>query len=98
MTVPILIDGRPIRIPVSGVARYCLSLANALTKLQDSGDLPGVPPVELLVQDEGGTNPTLAALDVRVARADLKLFGKRRKTQNIVTEFFPKLASRTALK
>lgn len=96
--MPILLDGRPIRVPVSGVARYCLSLANAFVRLRERRELADLPPVDMLVQREGGTNHTLDALDPRLATVELTAFGRSRKTQNLVTEFMPALAAGTALK
>lgn len=80
------------------MARYCISLTNALHRLQRRGELPSLPLVEILVQSEGGTNPTLGAINPAVAQRNLDLFGTRRKTQNVVTEFFPQLAARTSLR
>ncbi|WP_375271292.1 glycosyltransferase family 4 protein [Sphingomonas sp.] len=104
----ILLDGRPIRVPVSGVARYCLSLANALVRLRDGGALAGMPPSDVplpgelvpdvLVQSARGTNATLGALDPRLRTIELTAFGRSRKTQNLVTEFLPALAATTVLK
>ena len=96
--MPILLDGRPIRVPVSGVARYCLSLANAFARLRAADELADLPPVDVLVQTEAGTNPTLGELDGRVARVELTAFGRSRKTQNLVTEFAPVLAAATTLR
>jgi len=33
--IRVLFDGRPIREPLSGVARYCVSLSKALGDIQD---------------------------------------------------------------
>jgi glycosyltransferase involved in cell wall biosynthesis len=96
--MPILIDGRPIRIPISGVARYCISLVNALTELHQSGALSDLPAFHVLVQDEDGTNKTLTELGPDVKQTNLNAFGRRRKTQNVVTEFLPELAARTVLR
>lgn len=93
----ILLDGRPIRVPVSGVARYCLSLANALLRLQDSGNLEELPLPDVLVQSGGGINKTIAALDDRLTKIELTPFGKTRKTQNLVMEFLPALTAATSL-
>ena len=96
--MPILLDGRPIRVPVSGVARYCLSLGNALARLRAGGELADLPPVDMLVQSQNGANYTLEALDPRLTTTELTAFGRSRKTQNLVTEFIPPLAAGTALR
>lgn len=94
----ILLDGRPIRVPVSGVARYCLSLANAFVRLRDRGALADLPLPDVLVQSARGSNQTLGALDPRLHKVELTAFGRSRKTQNLVTEFLPALAATTTLK
>lgn len=99
----ILLDGRPIRVPVSGVARYCLSLANALVRLRDGRapadrSLPGELVPDVLIQSARGTNATLGALDPRLKTIELTAFGQSRKTQNLVTEFLPALSSATTLR
>jgi glycosyltransferase involved in cell wall biosynthesis len=93
--VRVLIDGRPIRIPVSGVARYCLSLANALSNLADTGEISWRP--DVLVQSEKGRNPTLVELAASLRQVELTQFGRRRKTQNVAMEFVPFLPSRFGL-
>jgi alpha-1,3-rhamnosyl/mannosyltransferase len=92
------LDGRPIRVPVSGVARYCLSLANSFARLRAEGEFPDLPVADVLVQTERGTNRTIEALDPRLVTIELTAFGRSRKTQNLVTEFIPALAAGTTLR
>jgi alpha-1,3-rhamnosyl/mannosyltransferase len=85
-------------VPVSGVARYCLSLANALVRLRNAGELGDLPAVDVLVQTARGGNRTLNALDPQLRAVELTMFGRSRKTQNLVAEFVPALAAATALR
>ncbi|MDZ7283004.1 glycosyltransferase family 4 protein [Sphingomonas sanguinis] len=88
----ILIDGRPIRPPISGVARYCLSLGNAFAARQPD-DL-GLP--DMLVQYDNGRNISPDALDLALRQIEYRPF-RHRKLQNVMFEFLPSLVGRGAL-
>lgn len=89
----ILIDGRPIRPPISGVARYCLSLANTFATEGCGGF--GVP--DVLVQHDGGVNTCPDELVPPVHKVEYRPLHNRRKLQNVAFEFLPRLVARRAL-
>lgn len=78
-----LIDARPIRVPVSGVARYCIGLLNAAARS------PAKYETSALVQGEEGEGTPLDELHSGVARHRTKHLGRGRKVQNIILEFVP---------
>lgn len=84
--IKVLIDGRPIRQPVSGVARYCLGLVNGLGTLRRPVD------VHVFCQNWKGTNFALKELPISVqslAPDKLPPF-----YQNVLFEFCPSFATR----
>lgn len=88
----ILIDGRPVRPPISGVARYCLSLANAFAA-RENGDL-GLP--DVLVQYDRGINTSPDAFDPALRKVEYRPF-RSRKLQNVMFEFLPGIVGQGAL-
>lgn len=78
----ILMDGRPIRHPVSGVARYCASLANAMNA---SGK---IDTLDVLVQG-GPENVSLKELNEDVSQVHIRHLTQNRKLQNLAMEFLP---------
>lgn len=89
----ILIDGRPVRTPISGVARYCLSLTNALAIDPPAGI--GIP--DVLVQRDGGANSCPDEFSATVRQIEYRPLRTRRKWQNVAFEFLPRLVARRAL-
>lgn len=89
----ILIDGRPVRLPISGVARYCLSLANTFAA-EGCGrfDIPDV-----LVQHNGGANTCPDEFVPQVRKVEYRPLHDRRKLQNVAFEFLPRIVARRAL-
>lgn len=82
----ILFDCRPVRDPISGVARYCLGVSEALMRT------PGAP-LELFVQDQGGANTFLSELSQGAVRRDARFFAEHRQVQNLLLEFVPRSAA-----
>ena len=79
----VLIDARPVRPPVSGVARYCIELINAL---EESSGLD----VSAVVQGEPDQWP-VTELSERVRKRNLNFLGSNRKIQNAALEFAPRI-------
>jgi len=89
----ILLDGRPVRPPISGVARYCLSLANAL--VEEASPHIGIP--DVLVQYDGGNNRTPDEFYSKIHRVEYSPFSTYRKIQNLAFEFAPNVFGRHKL-
>ena len=75
----VLLDMRPVRQPISGVARYCLGLSQGLSEL--------LPETEFLALCNGNEadNPFLSELDPSLRR----LMPQNAKRFNILSEFAP---------
>jgi len=77
--IRVLFDGRPIREPLSGVARYCVSLSKALGDIQDID-------VNVFVQNWKNKNIYIREIEdldkLEIKRCHPKLF-------NALMEFFP---------
>ena len=81
----ILFDGRPIRNPISGVARYCIDKTNALTI---SGRQRGID-IDLYCQNWRGKNDELEK-QLPNLEPGLHIDGKiNSKIKNILWEYFP---------
>lgn len=77
----VLVDARPVRPPVSGVARYCIELINALEAAPS-------PRVSALVQGDFDHWP-VTELAASVRKEHLNFLGSNRKIQNAALEFAP---------
>lgn len=83
MQLEILFDCRPVRSPISGVARYCLGISNALAKT------PEVTPHNF-VQPEGGKNAFLHLLPTSSApKVQSRIAPNDRRIQNALLEYAP---------
>jgi len=78
----ILFDCRPVRDPISGVARYCLGLSEALIRTYDLD-------IDLFVQAQGGTNRFLDLLPPGASQRQSTLFANRKIVQNALLEYLP---------
>jgi glycosyltransferase involved in cell wall biosynthesis len=87
--VRVLFDGRPVRDPVSGVARYCASLSNALAVRAKGFD------IDVLVQGKGGPGRPLDSYSPAVKFTRFDAMTSNRKVQNAFLEFAPRLLVRS---
>jgi alpha-1,3-rhamnosyl/mannosyltransferase len=78
-----LIDGRPIRTPISGVARYCIGLINARPAAEPTGTF------QVLVQGSAAKGEPLTQLRDRSQFVRLDQLGRNRKVQNLALELCP---------
>lgn len=78
----ILLDCRPVRSPISGVARYCLGLSEAL--LRSSSFRPS-----LLIQAQKGQNEFVDLLPSAAQKVQSRFFPGDRRLQNVMLEFLP---------
>lgn len=78
----ILFDCRPVRAPISGVARYCLGVAEALVHSE------GLKP-DLFVQAQKGENEFLALLPEGAPQVHARIAPGDRRIQNALLEFLP---------
>lgn len=83
----VLFDGRPIRDPISGVARYCLEMTEALASRPDIS-------LRCFIQAQGGKNTALLNIDKNVTTVHSRLFSDSRRLQNTLLEFTPKIGAR----
>jgi glycosyltransferase involved in cell wall biosynthesis len=87
----ILFDGRPIRNPISGVARYCIEKTNALYAL---GKHRGID-INLYCQNWNGNN---SELEKQIPSLESELHIDRKvnsKIKNILWEYFPDITFRS---
>lgn len=82
MTHRVLFDSRPVRDPISGVARYCLGVSEALASLPHYD-------LDFFVQSQGGKNPFLGLLPSAGTQVEARLFKKDRRFQNAMLEYLP---------
>lgn len=82
MRPKVLFDCRPVRSPISGVARYCLGVCNALV------DSHGMVPYNF-VQAEGGKNEFLDLLPKTAPQVHSRIAPGDRRIQNALLEFAP---------
>lgn len=78
----ILFDCRPVRDPISGVARYCLGLSEALSR---SGEVQ----LDLFVQAQGGKNRFLDLLPAGATQRQSRVFAGQKLVQNGLLEYLP---------
>ncbi|AJE45423.1 glycosyltransferase family 4 protein [Celeribacter indicus] len=81
----VLFDCRPVRPPISGVARYCLGLSEALARTTGYE-------MAAFVQEEGGTNAFVDLISPEVRKVPARLLADRRLAQNLLLEFLPPAA------
>jgi len=83
MQIDVLFDCRPVRSPISGVARYCLGISDALAKT------PEVTP-HTFVQPESGKNEFLHLLPTSASPQVLsRIAPNDRRIQNALLEYLP---------
>ncbi|MAZ20494.1 MAG: hypothetical protein CMN19_04865 [Roseovarius sp.] len=78
----ILFDCRPVRDPISGVARYCLGVVEALVRSEG-------PQPDLFVQAQRGVNEFLSLLPDRARQVHARIAPGDRRIQNALLEFLP---------
>lgn len=82
MPPKVLFDCRPVRSPISGVARYCLGVSNALADSQSIA-------LNNFVQAEGGKNEFLGLLPKAAPQVRTRIAANDRRIQNALLEFVP---------
>lgn len=78
----VLFDCRPVRSPISGVARYCIGVSQSLAN-SESLDL------DLFVQAQGGNNEFLSLLPHSAQHVHSRIALNDRRIQNALLEFAP---------
>lgn len=78
----VLFDCRPVRDPISGVARYCLGLSEALSRRAEVQ-------LDLFVQAQGGSNGFLELLPAGVTQRRSRVFAAQKLVQNALLEYLP---------
>lgn len=78
----ILFDCRPVRSPISGVARYCLGLSDALSVNKSLI-------IENFVQSQGDKNEFIELLPENIPIVHSRIAAKDRRVQNAILEFVP---------
>lgn len=78
----ILFDCRPVRSPISGVARYCIGVAEALTRSEALWS-------DLFVQSQRGSNEFLSLLPKSATQVHSRIAPDDRRIQNAILEFLP---------
>ncbi|MDA5093072.1 glycosyltransferase family 1 protein [Aliiroseovarius sp. KMU-50] len=82
----VLLDCRPVRDPISGVARYCLGLSEALTRLARQE-------FDHFVQTQRGKNSFVSLLPTSDTQISSRIFAGDRRIQNALLEYLPRLQS-----
>lgn len=78
----VLFDCRPVRPPISGVARYCLGVSEALLRTTSYR-------LDAFVQEEKGTNEFVDLISQQARIVPSRFFKNKRLVQNLLLEFLP---------
>ncbi|MBU2937402.1 MULTISPECIES: glycosyltransferase family 4 protein [Pacificibacter] len=78
----VLFDCRPVRPPISGVARYCLGVSEALLRTTDYQ-------LDAFVQEENGANEFVDLISKQARITPSRFFKNKRLVPNLLLEFLP---------
>ncbi len=83
--IKLLLDGRPVRQPISGVARYCIGLSNSLDKIQNEVNKI------VFVQGDESANPDILQINGKKFISGDNYGQLRRRILNLASEYLPRL-------